>query len=70
MCNADRNFPVTAQEQEECLRSDRFMRIFDTLRNIENDYPLLVSGGNERAARSSSNFYNAKTNKARDEIKE
>jgi len=38
------------QEKEEILRSERFMRIFDTLKNIENDYPLLVPTQNDRAA--------------------
>ena len=45
MCNAERNFPMTPQESEEFLRSDRFMRIFETLRNIENDMPLLIGTG-------------------------
>ena len=38
---------MTIQEVEEKLRNERFNRIFDTLRNIENDYPLLVGGPND-----------------------
>ena len=52
MCNSERNFPITKQEIEENLRAERFGRIFDTLRNIENDYPLLVGGINDRGART------------------
>lgn len=58
MCNEERNFPMTLQEKEEILRGERFQRIFDTLKNIENDFPLLIPSNNERAARSGQNFYN------------
>ncbi len=47
MCNADRKFPITNQEVEENLRHERLNRIFETLKNIENDYPLLVGGPND-----------------------
>lgn len=44
------------------IRSERFGRLFDTLRNIESDIPLLI--GNDvttrTAGRSGSNFYNGK----------
>jgi hypothetical protein len=47
------------------------MRIFETLRNIENDFPLLITGtGNDRSNRSGANFYNSKAVKQRDEEKE
>ena len=59
MCNETRNFPMTQQEHEEILRNERFQRIFDTLRNIENDMPLLLVNTNERT-RSGSNFFNGK----------
>ena len=60
MCNTERNFPMTKQEKEEILRSERFSRIFDTLKNIETDYPLLVPTQNDRSApaRSGPNFHN------------
>ena len=48
MCNTERAFPKTRQEQEEENRSLKFLKIFDTLRNIENDFPLLISSGNDR----------------------
>ena len=41
------------------MRNERFQRIFDTLRNIENDMPLLLVNTNERT-RSGSNFFNGK----------
>ena len=58
MCNEERIFPMTLQEKEEILRNERFQRIFDTLKNIECDIPLLTSSNNERAARSGQNFFN------------
>lgn len=67
MCNQDRNFPMTPQEKEEWLRSDRFMRVFNTLRNIENDHPLMLGVGSDRAAKSGTNFFNAKSNKIKEE---
>ena len=59
MCNAERAFPMTKQEKEEILRMERFMRVFDTLKNIEAEYPLMVPSQNERAApaRSGQNFF-------------
>lgn len=67
---------MTPQEQEEMVRSERFGRLLDTLRNIESDMPLLM-GTNENtrtAGRSGSNFYNGKgpmaKNNAREENKE
>ena len=61
MCNADRVFPMTKQEKEEILRSERFNRIFDTLKHVEAELPLLVPTQNDRAApaRSGQNFYKA-----------
>jgi hypothetical protein len=38
------------------------MKIFNTLRNIEQDYPLLVSTGNDRQSRTAQNFF-SKANK-------
>ena len=61
MCNAERKFPMTPQEHEERLRSERFSRIFETLRNIEADYPLLITNTTEKG-RSQSNFFNSKSN--------
>ena len=58
MCNQDRSFPKTRQEQEEETRSLKFLKIFDTLRNIENDFPLLISSGNDRQSRTQQNFFN------------
>lgn len=58
MCNSERVFNTTRQEQEEELRCQRFLKIFDTLRNIENDFPLLISSGNDRQSRTQQNFFN------------
>ena len=40
------------------MRVFKFLKIFDTLRNLENDYPLLISTGNDRQARTQQNFFN------------
>ena len=48
MCNAERVFNKSRQEQEEEVRAFKFLKILDTLRNLENDYPLLISSGNDR----------------------
>ena len=61
MCNKERNFPTTKQVIEEENRARKFTKIFDTLRNIETDYPLLISSLNDRQSRTQQNFYQ-KTN--------
>ena len=61
MCNKERNFPTTKQVIEEENRAKKFTKIFDTLRNIETDYPLLISSLNDRQSRTQQNFYQ-KTN--------
>ena len=61
MCNKERSFPVTKQVIEEENRAKKFTKIFDTLRNIETDYPLLISSLNDRQSRTQQNFYQ-KTN--------
>ena len=33
------------------------MKIFNTLRNIEHDYPLLISTGNDKQSRTAQNFF-------------
>ena len=48
MCNKERQFEVTKQTIEEENRAERFIKVFDTLRNIELDIPLLISAGNDR----------------------
>lgn len=48
MCNQERSFPKTRQEMEEESRAVKFQKIFDTLRNIEFDFPLLISSLNDR----------------------
>ena len=48
MCNKERNFPVTKQVIEEENRARKITKILDTLRNIETDYPLLISSLNDR----------------------
>ena len=58
MCNTDRVFNKTRQESEEEARCQKFLRILDTLRNIENDFPLLISSGNDRQSRTQQNFFN------------
>jgi hypothetical protein len=52
MCNKERYFTTPRQADEEWERSQRFMIIFDTLRNIENDFPLLISTTNDRQSRT------------------
>ena len=42
---------------DEDLRAEKFLKIFDTLRNIELDIPLLISAGNDRQSRTQQNFY-------------
>ena len=51
MCNAERTFNKTPEELEEEDRAKKFLKIFDTLRNFEQDYPLLISSGNDRQSR-------------------
>ena len=64
MCNTERCFPMRQQEKEETLRSERLSRIFKTLKNIENDYPLLLPANpSDRAARSGQNFFKPGQNK-------
>lgn len=58
MCNTERTFNKTKQEQEEETRAQKFVKIFDTLRNMENDFPLLLSSGNDRQSRTQQNFFN------------
>lgn len=48
LCNKDRVFKVPANFVEEIERERKFQIIFDTLRNIENDFPLLISSANDR----------------------
>ena len=52
MCNSDRVFNKTKQEFEEENRAHKFLKILNTLRNIELDHPLLISSGNDRQART------------------
>ena len=47
-------------EEEE--RAVRLMKIFNTLRNVEIDFPLLISTGNDRQSRTAQNFF-SKANK-------
>lgn len=48
MCNKQRKFITHEAEKEEEQRADKFLKVLDTLRNIENDFPLLISSGNDR----------------------
>ena len=61
MCNKERQFETTKQTIDEDVRAERFVRIFDTLRNIEQDIPLLISAGNDRQSRTQQNFYQKNT---------
>jgi len=47
---------------EENERSIRLLKVFNTLRNIEADFPLLISTGNDRQSRTAQNFF-SKANK-------
>ena len=57
MCNKARKFPIHEAEKEEEARSVKFQKVLDTLRNIENDFPLLISAGNDRQSRTQQNFF-------------
>ena len=57
MCNKERSFETSKQALDEDIRAERFLKIFDTLRNIELDIPLLISAGNDRQSRTQQNFY-------------
>jgi len=48
MCNEERRFSVPQKAIDEMARNERFIKAFDTLRNIENDFPLLISSANDR----------------------
>ena len=61
MCNKERVFEEPKQALDEMVRAEKFMKIFDTLRNIEQDIPLLISAGNDRQSRTQQNFYNKTT---------
>jgi hypothetical protein len=62
MCNQERKFKVPKPYLEEVERERQFQIVFDTLRNIENDFPLLISSANDRQARTQQNFF-SKANK-------
>ena len=66
MCNQDRKFPIHNNEIEENLRSERFQRILETLRNIENEQALLIPSHENRAGRSGQNFFNNKRHEPKD----
>jgi hypothetical protein len=51
--------PQTTEEEE---RAVKLMKILNTLRNIEQDYPLLISTGNDKQSRTAQNFF-SKANK-------
>jgi hypothetical protein len=55
-------FAIPKPYLEGVERERRFQIILDTLRNIENDFPLLISSGNDRQARTQQNFF-SKANK-------
>ena len=57
ICNKNRVFTQTRQFLEEEVRSQKFAKIFDSLRNIETDYPLLISSLNDRQSRTQQNFF-------------
>ena len=52
MCNKERVFETPKQVLDEEHRCEKFLKIFDTLRNIELDIPLLISAGNDRQSRT------------------
>jgi hypothetical protein len=61
MCNASRTFKSSDKLLEEDLRCQLFNKIFDTLNNIEREYPLLLqtpgTGSDVKAARTQQNFF-------------
>ena len=46
--------PLLEAEDE---RNQIFLKIFETLKNIEQDFPLLLPSGSEVKNRTSQNFY-------------
>jgi len=57
MTNSNRKFrPLPLLEIEE-ERNQLFIKIFETLKNIETEYPLLLPTGNDAKSRTTQNFY-------------
>ena len=60
MTNSSRTFKTFSHLAEEDERSEIFMRILDTLKNIEAEIPLLISAAGDTKTRTVSNFFNNK----------
>jgi len=60
MTNSTRTFKTFANLNEEDNRSILFLKILDTLKNIEAELPLLISNGSDQKARTTQNFFNQK----------
>ena len=60
MTNSTRTFKTFSHLAEEDERSEIFMRILDTLKNIEAEIPLLISAGGDAKSRTASSFFNNK----------
>ena len=57
LCNQTRKFREFPQAELEEGRNTLFMKVFDTLRNIEQEHPLLIPNANDAKSRTTSNFY-------------
>lgn len=57
MTNTTRKFRPLPLLETENERNIIFLRIFDTLKNIEVDFPLLIPTGNDAKTRTAQNFY-------------
>jgi hypothetical protein len=60
MTNSTRIFKTFSHLAEEEERSHLFVKILDTLRNIEAEFPLLISTNSDPKARTAQNFYQHK----------
>ena len=52
LCNRERLFNQPEPFLEEVERQRKFQIIFETLKNIEIDFPLLISAANDRQSRT------------------
>lgn len=57
MTNTTRKFRPLPLLETENERNFIFLRIFETLKNIEVDFPLLIPTGNDAKTRTAQNFY-------------
>jgi len=57
LTNTTRRFRALPLLEIEDARSVLLAKLLDTLKNIEQEFPLLVPSGNDAKARTTQNFY-------------